>query len=360
LSISELTIHGDPARFAAGWQEVGAQTWAYMQPNGGLGESNAGLIHDGEHVMFVDSLWDLKLTQKMLDGAREIVDAPTEILFNTHSDGDHVWGNQLFGGAKIISTQAARDLMELDPPWSMRMTRRGGNLIGALGSAPLPLIGTRDYGRLPRLPLKEMGHEMAPFDWRGITLTLPTETFWGELELDVGARKVELIEVGPAHTIGDAVAYLPDVEVCFAADILFIGGTPIMWAGPVQSWRSALDTISSLGAKTFVPGHGPICTQTEVDQLRDYFSWIAIEASPQLERGRAPEKVATQMLLSDEFASAPWAEWDDPARLVGTLCAEDFRRRGGEGQLGGARRSRAITSMQLGKTKLARKRAKEA
>lgn len=357
--MAELTLHGDQARFAGGWHELAGQTWAYLQPNGGLGESNAGLIHDGEHVMFVDSLWDLGLTQKMLDGARGIVDAPPELLFNTHSDGDHVWGNELFGDARIVSTTTAKELMTLDPPKSLRAMRRGGNALGVLGSVPLPLIGTRDWFGLPRLPLKDMGHEMAPFDWRGITLTLPTETFDDRLTVKVGAREVELIEVGPAHTMGDAIAYLPDVKVCFAADILFIGGTPIMWAGPIASWRKALDTASSLGAETFVPGHGPICTQNEVDQLRDYFAWVEIEAIPELERGKPPASVATKLLLSDEFAAAPWGSWDDPARLVATLCTEQFRRKGGKGQLGGAGRSRAITQMQLAKTKLARKRAKE-
>lgn len=358
--MGEVTLHGEVARFASGWHEVAPQTWAYMQPNGGLGESNAGLIFDGEHAMVVDSLWDLPLTRKMLDGAREIVEVAPELLFNSHSDGDHVWGNQLFEGARIVSTSRAKKLMTLDPPKSLRAMQRGGNLLGILGSLPLPLIGPRDFGDLPRLPLKEMGHEMSPFDWSGITLTLPTETFDGELTVTVGDREVRLIEVGPAHTEGDAIAWVPDAKVCFAADILFIGGTPIMWAGPVASWRRALDTASSLGAETFVPGHGPICTQTEVDLLRDYFAWVEEEGVAQLKRGVSPVKAGEKMLLSSEFEQLPWGSWDDPARLIAVLCTERFRIDGGEGQLGGAGRSRAITQMQLVKTKLARKRARGA
>lgn len=356
--MTELTIHGEAARFDGGWHEVASGTWAYLQPNGGLGESNAGLIFDGEHAMFVDSLWDLKLTGAMLEGARKIVDVDPEILFNTHSDGDHVWGNELFSGARIISTAKAKALMTLDPPKALRAMQRGGNLLGVLGGAPLPLIGTRDYASLPRLPLKEMGHEMAPFDWSKIHLTLPDETFEDKMTVAVGAREVELIEVGPAHTEGDAIAWVPDAKVCFAADILFIGGTPIMWAGPVSSWRKALDTASSLGAETFVPGHGPICTQVEVDLLRDYFTWVEDEGVAQVNAGTAPSKAAARMLLSSEFERAPWGAWDDPARLVATLHTERYRMRGGKGQLGGAGRSRAITQMQLVKTKLARKRAK--
>lgn len=354
-----LTMHGEPARFAAGWQELAGDTWAYLQPNGGLGESNAGLVVDGAHSFWFDSLWDLKLTQAMLDSAKEITSAEPEILFNSHSDGDHVWGNELFAGARIISTQTAKDLMHLDPPSEMRRMRAGGKLLGVVGRLPLPLIGTRDWFGLPRLPLREMGHEMAPFDWSGITLTFPDETFDGRLEVTVGSRKIELIEVGPAHTMGDAVAWVPDVKVCFAADVLFIGGTPIMWAGPVASWQKALETISELGAETFVPGHGPVCTQREVDVLRDYFAWVAEEGVSQLERGAAPAKAAAKMLLSDEFDAAPWGDWDNPTILVATLSTEALRMQGGEGHLSGAGRSRAIAQMQLLKTKLGRRRAKK-
>jgi glyoxylase-like metal-dependent hydrolase (beta-lactamase superfamily II) len=295
----------------------------------------------------------------MLAAAKEIVDAPPETLFNTHSDGDHVWGNQLFGGARILSTTTAKNLMTLDPPKSLRAMQRGGNALGVIGRLPLPLIGPRDFGDLPRLPLTHMGNEMAPFDWSDIELTLPQETFAGEHMIEVGSRNVVLIEVGPAHTMGDAVAWVPDVKVCFAADVLFIGGTPIMWAGPVSSWLTALERISGLGAEKFVPGHGPVCTQREVDLVRDYFQWVRDEGISQLDRGVAPAKAARKLLLSEEFEQLPWSKWDDPARLVVTLSTEQFRRDGGKGQLGGATRSRVITQMQLTITALGRRRAKE-
>jgi cyclase len=58
--------------------------------------------------------------------------------------------------------------------------------------------------------------------------------FSWELELDVGGREVRLIEVGPAHTPGDLIVWVPDTKMAIAADILFIGVTPIMWARPLQ------------------------------------------------------------------------------------------------------------------------------
>jgi cyclase len=353
---AEPTLHGEEPRYERGFQSVAEDTWAWLQPNGGLGESNAGLVVSGGQALLVDTLWDLRLTRRMLDAARQIVDAPPETVVNTHSDGDHVWGNQLLPEARIVASATAKRLMPLDPPEELRKLQRAGRVLAAIGSLPIPLIGTLDLGRLPRLPLRSLGRELAPFDWSEVELTLPTETFEGELQLEVGERRVRVIEVGPAHTEGDAVVWVPDVAVCFAADILFIGGTPITWAGPVAAWLAALERVCALGAKTYVPGHGPVCGQAEVDLLREYFEWVGAEGVSRLGRGIGPVKAARELLFDPDFESLPWASWGEPERLVVTLCTEAFRREGGKGHLSGSGRTRAVLQMQRTKADLERRR----
>jgi glyoxylase-like metal-dependent hydrolase (beta-lactamase superfamily II) len=338
MSGETLTLHGDEARFARGFREVGPGTWAWLQPNGGLGESNAGLVAGEGEVLLVDTLWDLRLTRRMLDEARRLIDLSPGVLVNTHSDGDHVWGNQLLAGARIVSTTTAREMMALDTPAELRRLRRLGRLLRWVG------------------PLGELGRELSPFDWRGVELTLPTETFDGELGLTIGGRAVRLIEVGPAHTAGDLVVWLADVGVCLAADVLFIDCTPITWAGPIAGWLAAIDTVTDLGAGTYVPGHGPPCGAEEVARLRAYLEWVQGEGVPRLERGEAPADTARALLLSDEFASAPWACWEDPARLLVTLATENYRRAGGEGHLRGVGRTRAILAMGRLRRELERRR----
>jgi len=327
---AEPTLHGEAPRYERGFARVGEDTWAWLQPNGGLGESNAGLVASAGRALLVDTLWDLKLTGRMLAAARQLAGAEPEVVFNTHSDGDHVWGNQLLPGARVVSTAAARRLMTADTPAELR--------------------------RLQRLRFLPFARQLAPFDWSGIELSLPTETFEGKLSLLVGERWIELIEVGPAHTEGDAVAWVPDVSVCFAADVLFIGGTPITWAGPLAGWIGAIDRVSALGAETYVPGHGPVCGQAEVDLLRQYLEWARVEGGGLLDRGRSPRKAARELLLDPGFESLPWAGWGDPERLLVTLSTERFRREGGEGHLGGLGRTRAILAMGRLRSELERRR----
>jgi glyoxylase-like metal-dependent hydrolase (beta-lactamase superfamily II) len=339
------TLFGKPARYASGLHTVGEGVWAWLQPNGELGESNSGLVAGDGAALLIDTLWDLRLTQAMLDELALACDQPITTLFNTHSDGDHCWGNELVEDTEIVATGAAAAMMtELMPGMLNRLNfaSRAGR---AIGSMPLPVVGTLKLRGVPRVPLRFLSSMLEPYDFSGINLTLPTRTFEGRLDLDIGGRKVELIEVGPAHTAGDAIAWVPDAKVCFAADILFVGGTPIMWAGPVDSWIEALDTALGLGAETYVPGHGPISTATEVELMRDYFAWVRDEGVPRMRRGASPAHAAREMLISNDFDSLPWGGWDDPARLAVTLAAEAHKIDGGTGHLDGAGRARAIYSM---------------
>src|SRR6185437_4396718 len=119
---------------------------------------------------------------------------------------------------------------------------------------------------------------MRRFDFASVTERLPTDTFQQHRDLTVGNRKVNLIELGPAHTNGDAIAYVPDADAVFTGDILFIEGTPLMWAGPIANWIAACDRIIELNPKTIVPGHGPVTDASGVKDVRRYLTYIRDEA----------------------------------------------------------------------------------
>ena len=94
---------------------------AWMQPDGSWGYSNSGLICTNEsgkgESLVVDTLFDLNLTAKMLNGYSEFTTKkPIKTLVNTHSNGDHTFGNELVAnlGADIISTRACFEEMSHD------------------------------------------------------------------------------------------------------------------------------------------------------------------------------------------------------------------------------------------------------
>src|SRR6266851_8741316 len=95
--------------FTKGLHDIGNGCYAYLQPTGSWGWSNAGLIVDSGQSMLVDTLFDLKLTREMLEAMRRAEPKATAqigTLVNTHSNGDHCFGNELVTGAEIIASKA--------------------------------------------------------------------------------------------------------------------------------------------------------------------------------------------------------------------------------------------------------------
>jgi glyoxylase-like metal-dependent hydrolase (beta-lactamase superfamily II) len=277
-----------PVPYDHGLVEVGNGCHAYLQPDGGWGWSNAGLIAGDGASLLVDTLFDLKLTAAMLEALAPLTgDAPIGTVVNTHANGDHCYGNQLVAGAEIIGTTATAHEMR-DVPASM---------LQSLNDAP------GDVGELFRA-------FFGAFDFRGIVTTPPTRTFDGSLTVEIGGRRVELIELGPAHTQGDAIAHVPDAAVIYTGDLLFSRGTPIAWAGPLSRWVAACDRIIELAPSVVVPGHGPVSTLAEVRDCREYLAMVEREATARHDAGMTAAEAARDIALGD------FADWGEFGRIA--------------------------------------------
>ncbi len=278
--------------YVKGLHEVGDGLYAYLQPDGSWGWSNAGLIVDGESTLLVDTLYDLELTEQMLRAMRDAVPAAAQIgtLVNTHGNGDHCFGNQLVMGARIISSEQAADVMAELPPAAMAALIEQAPKMGQLGEFFLACFGG--------------------FDFSDIELTLPDQTFNGELTLHVGSRRLELIEVGPAHTRGDTLIHVPAERVLFSGDILFSEAHPIAWAGPVSNWIAACERILAMDIDVIVPGHGPLAELAAVRELQAYFEYLYREARVRHAEGMSAVQAARSLSLDR------WADWGESERLV--------------------------------------------
>ena len=103
--------------YTLGLHEIAEGTHAYLQPDGGWGWSNAGLIVGDGASLLVDTLFDLRITQRMLDHmAPFTASAPIGSVVNTHANGDHCYGNSLVRNANIIASAATAHEMTEVPP----------------------------------------------------------------------------------------------------------------------------------------------------------------------------------------------------------------------------------------------------
>jgi glyoxylase-like metal-dependent hydrolase (beta-lactamase superfamily II) len=279
--------------YERGLQDVGNSIYAYLQPDGGWGWSNAGLITDAGHALLVDTLFDVPLTWQMLEDMKRQVPAAAHIgtLVNSHANGDHTFGNQLLDGAEIIaSEQTARDMETVPLLETMRSQKARIDELGIAG--------------------RMFAQTLGPFDLDSVTMVYPTRTFRESLTLYVGAKRVELIEVGPAHTKSDILVHVPEDRVVFTADILFIDGHPIMWDGPLENWIAALDRILAMDVEVIVPGHGPITDKRGVAALREYFVYVDREARTLHDAGVPPYEAARRIDMS------AYDHWIDGERIA--------------------------------------------
>jgi cyclase len=278
--------------YEKGLVEVGDGLYAYLQPDGGWGWSNAGLIVDGERTLLIDTLFDRRLTSEMLAEMRRAVPASARIdtLVNTHANGDHCYGNELVGDAVIVASQRTASEMTELPPAAMAALVEQAPQLGELGEFFLRCFGA--------------------FQFADIELKLPSRTFSGELALRVGDRELRLIEVGPAHTRGDTLVHVPSQGVLFTGDIVFAGAHPIAWAGPVSNWIAACERIVALAPSVIVPGHGPTSELAVVRELHAYFEYLYAQARERHARGMSALEAARSISLDR------WADWGERERLV--------------------------------------------
>ncbi len=256
--------------------EVAEDIYAYTQPPGGWCLSNAGVIVGPDGALVVDTLATESRAQRLRGSLDVLHPGPGRMLVNTHHHGDHNFGNQVFGPSAIIfaheraRTEMAETGLALTTLW-------------------------------PQV------------EWGDIRVVLPTVTFVDRLTVHVGARRAELIHVGPAHTTNDVVVWLPDERVLFAGDVVLSGATPFNLMGSVSGALTAIERLRELDPCTVICGHGPVTGPEIFDENADYLTWIQRLAYHGTEQGITPLELAREADL------AMFDHLLDPERIVGNL-----------------------------------------
>ncbi len=247
-------------------EEVSDGVFAYIQPAGGWCVNNAGLVVSGDMSALVDTTATESRSKRLREQVRSCTSSLPQALINTHSHGDHTFGNYLFPEATVYSHIEARREMEL-----------------------------------AGLHLTEMWPEVC---WGDIEVALPQVTYRDAMTLHIGDLAVELLHPGSAHTVNDTVVWIPERKVVFTGDIVMSGVTPFC---PLGSIAGSLDAV------TVVTGHGPVAGPEVFDVAEAYLRWVQTLADQGLRSGLTPKELAFDTDLGE------FAELMEPSRLIPNL-----------------------------------------
>lgn len=263
-------------------REVAPGVFAWVQADGTWWINNAGAVHAGGEVVLVDTCATRRRTQAFLDAVSAATGgAPVTVALNTHLHGDHVYGNALLPPTTVI---AAHEL-----------TRQGVLADFILANTPPVWSPTPDWG----------------ID----AVRAPSLTFRDEITLHAGDKPIVARHPGfAAHTLGDAVAWLPEDRVLFTGDLVFHGVTPLIAMGSLSGALKSLDWLRTFDPLVVVPGHGPLVEGPQWTEVlaahARYYEFVANTAESATSRGLTPLEAAREADLG-EFAALP-----DSERLV--------------------------------------------
>ena len=281
-------------------QQVSDHCFAVLNETNLVCDANSGLINLGDGVL-IDTQSDLPHARQMIELFSTVWSGPPKHVVLTHEDIDHVAGNQLFPEAELIAhrTMPGRMKEAADPAESQKLTHG------------VHRLATRSVLRAAHPGVLALAKQLDEnFDFDGIELVLPTVLFDDQHTVDLDGTAVNVIYLGPAHEVGDAVVHVPSEGVLFAGDLLFNQSTPMGWVGSYQQFSDALDRIIALDPATIVPGHGPVCGVEAVKEEQAYFQHVFDESKKCFAQGLSSKQAAERIDLGR------YAEWNAPARLV--------------------------------------------
>ena len=185
----------------------------------GSGARGGAYIGDSE-VLLIDSKMSKESVEQTLNELKKITDYPVKYLVNTHSDGDHVNGNQYF----------SEDIVFV----SHNNCRNDFFAPGRDGSA-------------------------STWSKPELIKYVPSFTFNDRLNIYLGSKKVELWYFGKGHTIGDAVVYFPEEKVAFIGDQIFLGRVQLIHkhkkGNSFEHVKTLTKMTEELPAVSFYSGH---------------------------------------------------------------------------------------------------------
>ncbi len=116
--------------------------------------------------------------------------------------------------------------------------------------------------------------------------------------------------MGPAHTWGDMVAYLPEHKILFAADLAFFHLVPYCHNAYISKWIESIDKVMKWDVDVIVPGHGPVGGKKDLAESAAYFRFLKTEVKKRYDAKMSPAAAAADIDMGK------YNNWMGPERLL--------------------------------------------
>jgi len=199
--------------------------------------ARSGLYIGEDGVMVIDAKQDEISVKQTLAEIAKVSDKSIKYLVDTHSDADHVTGNQFFpSSVTIVSHENCRK--------EFFHTKRDGS--------------SSDWNNPQLLPF------------------IPSVTFNDQMDIYFGSQKVELFYFGIGHTTGDLVVYFREQKIAFIGDQVFTGRPQLIHSykggNSFEHVRTLTKMLAELNAEKFFSGHSEMLDragiQKHIDEMK--------------------------------------------------------------------------------------------
>lgn len=235
------------------WSAIGATAPPTYENTGH--NNNLSFIVTGDGVVVVNGGAAYVLAKALHDEIKAITDEPVKLVIDENGQGHAMLGNSYW------SEQGVPILAHVDAAHEFE-----------------------EYGAQILEGMKRYNRDKA----EGTFLAGPTETFEDTYIVEMGAFRIEVLYLGPAHSPGDISVWLPDQSLVIAGDMAFHERLlPIFDDTMTADWLETWDTrFEALGATYVIPGHGHPTNMAQVRRYtKDYLVHLRSEIGAFLEAG---------------------------------------------------------------------------
>jgi cyclase len=262
---------------------------------------NAGVVVLSRSVLVIDTHFTPEAGQVLLAAIRALTPKPVLYVVNTHGHPDHTHGNQVFEGAQLIGSSAARrDVLQGDLP---SLNRSMGIARAQWEKLRRDVSKEPDPAQAQRMREQIRSRDEYIQNMSRLKIEAPLITIDDNLKIQDGKEEVRIVCLGKGHTDGDIVVLVPAQKVAFVGDLFFNDAIPNVQDASLLPWISTLKEVLRLDAEKFVPGHGAVGSKKDVERFLDYFTELQSRVKEAVDRGDTMEQVLRDLTVPAKFAS---------------------------------------------------------